>query len=318
MNTRNLLDAEIAAALSLGRAFDPDALGPDTLEAARNALNELDRRADPPPQSVERLTHVIRNDPALEIRVHRPKQMDSNKRGCLYWMHGGGYVLGSIETQAGELDRWCALFDCIVVSVEYRLAPEHPYPAPLDDCLTALEWVFDHIEYLGVEPDQIGIGGTSAGGGLAAALALRVRDEGRHSLAFQFLRYPMLDDRQITPSSQREGVPMWTPGANRFGWQSYLGELYGGEVSEYAAPARATDFADLPPTFVAVGGLDGFLDENIDYAQRLMRADVPTELHVYAGAPHGFVHTAPSSDLVRRAVRETDEWLSRFLRRRQT
>jgi triacylglycerol lipase len=199
------------------------------------------------------------------------------------------------------------------VSVEYRLSPETPYPGPLEDCYTGLSWVFANAESLGVDPSRIGISGASAGGGLAAALALLVRDRGEMDLGFQCLIYPMIDDRQITASSGWD-VPIWSPANNTFGWRSYLGELYGSpEVPPYAAPPRATDLSGLPPAFVCVGTLDGFCDEDIDYAARLIDAGVPTELHVYPGAPHGFDYFGPTFALSRRCVRETKEWLTAMI-----
>ena len=179
------------------------------------------------------------------------------------------------------------------MSVQYRLAPETPYPGPLDDCYAGLAWVHQHADELGVDPDRIGIGGQSAGGGLAAGLALLARDRGEVPVAFQLLIYPMLDDRQITPSSGWPD-PIWPPSANTYGWTAYLGDRKGGpDVEPYAAPARATDLAGLPPTLIAVGAIDGFSDEDIDYAVRLRHAGVPVDLHVYAGAPHGFEGLAP-------------------------
>lgn len=189
--------------------------------------------------------------------------------------------------------------------------PRRHTRAPSTDCYAGLSWVFKNADLLGVDPTRIGIGGASAGGGLAAGLGLLARDRGEMDLAFQMLIYPMIDDRQETPSSRWEEVPIWNPANNTFGWRSYLGSLYGtADIPAYAAPTRATDLSGLPPTFVSVGTMDGFCDEDIEYAQRLNQAGVLTELHVYPGAPHGFDGFAPDSALARRARRDMREWLA--------
>jgi len=207
------------------------------------------------------------------------------------------------------LDRYCNAFGCVGVSVEYRLAPETPYPGPLDDCYAGLAWTFAHARELGADPARIGINGISAGGGLAAALALLARDRGELPIAFQLLQCPMIDDRQITPSSRQDNLLVWTRDSNAFGWESYLGARYGtDDIPPYAAAARAHDLSDLPPALVITGGADGFRDENIDYARRLGQAGVPTDLTVIAGAPHGvqmFIGTTPE----RRWARVVEEWL---------
>jgi acetyl esterase/lipase len=220
----------------------------------------------------------------------------------MYSIHGGGYVIGSYTMDDTAFDRYCVDFGCVGVSVEYRLAPETPYPGPLEDCYRGLAWTFAHSADLGVDPARIGIRGESAGGGLAAALALLARDRGEVDVAFALLECPMIDDRQITPSSQYDDLAVWNREANTFGWRSYLGDLYGtDDVPAYAAPARALDgdLSGLPPTLVITGGADGFRDEDIQYATRLAHAGVPTDLCVIAGAPHGvhllFAGTGPAT-----------------------
>jgi triacylglycerol lipase len=185
----------------------------------------------------------------------------------------------------------------------------------MDDCYAGLRWVHAHADELGVDPARIGIGGASAGGGLAAGLALLARDRGEVPLAFQLLIYPMIDDRRVTPSSAWE-VPIWPPSANEFGWASYLSAAGGdGAVPAYAAPARAVDVGGLPDALVVVGMLDGFLDEDVIYAQRMMQAGVPVELHVYPGAPHGFDGFAPDAAVARQCRRDVNGWLARVLAR---
>jgi acetyl esterase/lipase len=180
---------------------------------------------------------------------------------------------------------------CAVVSVDYRLAPETPAPGSVEDCYAALKWIHTNANELGIDTSRLAIGGASAGGGMAAALGLLTRDRGEIPLAFQLLIYPMLDDRTVTMETPHAytGEFIWTHEANRFGWTALLGHEPGiPGVSLYAAPARAESLAGLPPTFVSVGALDLFLTENIEYAHRLMAEGVPTELHVYPAAFHGF------------------------------
>jgi acetyl esterase/lipase len=303
-----ILDEEIAPLLELAPAFQ---LSVDALPALRDVRNvamqvELS-------DAVERTDHVVSDDPHVVVRVHRPRAV-SGPLPCVYSIHGGGYVLGTYAMDDARFDRLCPTFPCLGVSVEYRLAPETAYPGPLDDCYAGLCWTFEHAAELGIASDRVGIAGVSAGGGLAAALALLVRDRGEVSVAFQLLECPMIDDRQTTSSSRLDGLPIWSRESNEFGWRSYLGELYGhADLPPYAAPARADDLTGLPPALVIVGGADGFRDEDIEYALRLNQAGVPTELHVLPGAPHG-VQMFASSVVARRWNQIVVEWLGLQLR----
>lgn len=245
--------------------------------------------------------------PDVALRVHRPKDV-SGDQPCVYSIHGGGYVIGSYDMDDLRFDNWCPRLGAVGVSVEYRLAPETAYPGPLEDCYAGLEWVHDNADTLGIDRGRIGVSGASAGGGLAAGLALLARDRGDIPLAFQMLIYPMIDDRRVTPSS-RWDVPIWSPANNEFGWRCYLGDLFGtDDVPAYAAASRAENLEGLPPTGIWVGTADGFCDEDIIYAQRLIQAGVPTELHVYPGAPHAF-DMFPSADVSKRCRREMLDWL---------
>jgi acetyl esterase/lipase len=247
-------------------------------------------------------------DPDVAVRLHREHGI-TEPRPCLISIHGGGYVIGSHLGDDGRFDRWSPALRCIGVSVGYRLAPETPFPGPLEDCYAALRWAYENASDLGIDPGRIGIIGGSAGGGLAAGLALLARDRAEIPVAFQVLSYPMLDDRLATRSG-RAGAPLWGPSANQFGWRSYLSALRpGDEVPGYAVPARATDLAGLPPAFITVGNLDGLLDEDIDYAQRLIAAGVPTDLHVFAGAPHAFDSMLADTAVAQRAGRVLEDWL---------
>jgi acetyl esterase/lipase len=303
-----VLDDEIA--LVLAKVPYALYLTDATLAAARRERDELFARL-PRSDAVERVDHVVSDDPPVVVRVHRPVGIDG-PLPALYSIHGGGYVLGTYDMDDIRFDAYCARFPCVGVSVEYRRAPETPYPGPLDDCYAGLGWTFEHADELGIVAERIGISGSSAGGGLAAALALLARDRGEVPVAFQLLECPMLDDRQITSSSRRDRLPVWSREANEFGWRCYLGELYGGDVPVYAAAARATDLAGLPPALVIVGTADGFRDEDIDYALRLNQAGVPTELHVLPGAPHG-IRSFTKSRLSRRWDELVTEWLGQQL-----
>lgn len=307
------LDPQIATALA-DAPFTPGNLGEHNLEAARGQRLALLAEV-PLSDEVEREDQTVpgpEGAPDVVIRIHRPVGLDG-PAPCLFSIHGGGYVLGHRSMDDLRMDRWCPRLEFVGVSVEYRLAPETPFPGPLEDCYTALRWVFGNAHALGVDPARIGIGGASAGGGLAAALALLARDRGELRPAFQLLAYPMIDDRQATASSSWE-VPIWPPANNAFGWRSYLGALHGSdEVPYLAAPARARDLGGLPPALVYVGTLDGFCDEDVAYATRLYQAGIPTELHVYPGAPHAFDGFAPETTLARRCARDVQEWLGRAL-----
>ena len=227
--------------------------------------------------------------PEVRVRRYRPADHAGALPGLVYF-HGGGFVVGSLDLYDADCRRIAAEVGAVVVSVDYRLAPEHPFPAPLEDCYAALVWVAAHAEELGVDADRIAVGGESAGGGLAAGVALLARDRRGPRLCLQFLGIPELDDRLASESMSRLGVdsPITTVANGEISWDSYLGEGVRGtdRVSPYAAPARAADLTGLPPALVTAYELDALRDEGITYAQRLLSAGVPTELRVYAGAFH--------------------------------
>lgn len=238
--------------------------------------------------------------PPVSIRLLRPASAVGVALPVLVAMHGGGFVLG----RASDFDYLCVevvrRLGIAVASVDYRLAPETPYPGPLDDCVAALRYVHDAADSIGVDPDRIAVGGSSAGGGLAAGLALRARDEGGPRIAFQLLLSPAVDDRMSTPSMTDLIDPPVLAGPTRgLVWHHYLGADYSGEmtpgVPAYAVPARADDLAGLPPAYVSVMEVDPLRDSNIDYALRMLQAGVRVELHVHPGAFHGSVELVPSA-----------------------
>jgi acetyl esterase/lipase len=253
----------------------------------------------------------------IPVRIYTPRTTES-PAPALVFFHGGAFVLGDRYTEELRCLRYAAEAGCVVVSVDYRLAPEHPFPAAVDDCYAGLEWTVSHAAELDIDPDRVGVGGSSAGGALAAAVALMARDRSGPALAVQILNYPVIDDRMDTPSMRSfDATPLWTSGASADMWQHYLGDPDGrGEVSAYAAPGRATDLSSLPPAYVLTAELDPLRDEGIDYARRLMEAAVPTELHTVAGACHGFDIIAAGGTLGQRAIEEQVRALVRGLRPR--
>lgn len=251
--------------------------------------------------------------PEISLLVLRPVGLAAGAP-IFYHMHGGGMIIGDSRGVGSVLD-WAVDNGAVVVSVEYRLAPEHPDPAPIQDCYEGLLWTHKLATEIGGDPDRIVVTGTSAGGGLAAGVALLARDRGGPRLLGQVLMCPMLDDRLTTPSSQElDGEGIWDATSNMTGWNALLGERRGGsDVSMYTAPARATDLSGLPASFVDVGSVETFRDEDIDYAARLLQAGVPTELHVWPGGFHGFDGMAPQASLSRTASATRAAWVRRLL-----
>lgn len=288
MDTRHLVDPELRPLLD---AWPTVALTAEMLPQMRSAERAMPLPPVPEGSAVREIRQTAGPDGnAIDLHVWRPMTPAAAPTAGIYHIHGGGYVGGTAEVMGFLLAPMVAALGCTIVSVEYRLAPETPHPGPIEDCYAGLAWMFAAAVELNIDPARIGVMGESAGGGLAAALALLARDRGEHRLAFQQLIYPMLDDRTCTrPTHGVTGEFIWTPHNNRFGWSALLGGAPGGEgVPAYAAAARADDLSGLPPTYISSGALDLFLDEDLDYARRLLAAGVPTELHVYPGAFHGF------------------------------
>jgi acetyl esterase/lipase len=250
--------------------------------------------------------------PDVRVRSYRPVGLNG-PLPALFYIHGGGMVIGAIESEDAIVRARCLELGCAAVSVDYRLAPENPHPAPVEDCYAALSWMAAEADRLVIDAGRIAIYGGSAGGGLAAGTALLARDRGGPALAFQMLLYPMLDDRCDTPSGNEvDDIGVFDGWASREGFEALLGERSGtDEVDHYAAPTRCPDLTGLPPTWIDVGELDALRDESIDYAQRLLQAGVPTELHINAGCFHASEVFVPDAASSRRIVAARVEALRR-------
>lgn len=314
--TRHLVDPGL---LPLLDQMPPYELTRETIPLIRQGFGDRLGLVDDPEmralsESVSRTVPGRSGDPDVAVVITRPREQ-SGLSGAILHIHGGGYIAGDAASMAPAHRMMASALDCVIVSVEYRLAPETTAPGSLEDCYAALAWLIAEADELGVDRTRIGVMGESAGGGLAAALALLARDRAEYRLVFQHLIYPMLDDRTcITAEPNRfAGEYVWTPHSNHLGWSCFLGHEPGNaDVSPYAAPARATNLAGLPPTYIAVGALDLFIDEDLDFAHRLIRAGVPTELHVYQGAFHGF-HFDPAAAVTLKANADSGEALAKFL-----
>ncbi len=290
MTTRHLVDPQLLPLLDYAV---PLAITAETLGAAREAIAAMFV-----PPSAEVLERVTREEvlipgwggaPDVRALFYSPRY----ERVCpaVLHIHGGGMIMGAPEMNEQRNATLASELGVVVCSVNYRLAPETAAPGGVEDCYTALAWLHSNAVSLGIDPHRIAVLGESAGGGLAAALALLARDRKEFGICLQVLIYPMLDDRTGLPPRGEStfGEFIWTPELNIFGWSALLGEYPGGSgVSAYAAPARATELAGLPATYIAVGALDLFCGECIAFADKLVSARVQTELHLYPGAVHGF------------------------------
>jgi acetyl esterase/lipase len=245
-------------------------------------------------------------DPDVAVRIYRPQRA----QGAIVWLHGGGWVMGDLDTEHPTASRLSADSNAVVVSVGYRRAPEHPFPAALDDAYAVLTWTARHAAELGIDPERIAVGGHSAGGGLAAAAALRARDQHGPAICFQLLNQPALDDRQQTWSQRNFTDTPWM-NRNKIGttWRHYLGSAL---ATPYAAPARATDLSGLPSAYIATAEFDPLRDEDIDYAVRLLQAGVAVELHQWPGTFHGS-QAIMSADVSQRQIAELFAALRRAL-----
>lgn len=238
----------------------------------------------------------------LRLCLFKPQQKTKNVPGVL-WLHGGGYALGSPEQAIKIAKILNEASNCIIVAPDYRLSLQAPYPAALEDCYQTLLWMKNHSKELGIKSNQLMIGGDSAGGGLSAALSLYARDKGELAIAFQMPLYPMLDDRMISESARYSNTPVWNQKSNSVCWQLYLGYLFAAkEVPYYAAPARADNYQNLPPTATFVGDLEPFRDEVIAYVENLRKADVLVDFQLFKGCYHAFEQICPQAKVSKQAI----------------
>jgi len=320
--SRQLVAPELLPLLDFFPAFD---FNEQILGAIRAGIG-MDAQKRPPLspelQAVpceQRLIPGPPGAPDVRVLVYTPPGKNAvTKRPAYLHMHGGGYILGNPELNDESNRSFAAELGCVVVSVDYRLAPETRFPGALEDCYAALLWLHSHAEYLGVDRSRVAIGGESAGGGHAAALAILARNRGEAQICFQLLESPMLDDRTGSASDPHPycGEFVWTAASNRFGWGSLLGiEPGSAAVPSDAAPARVADLNGLPPACITVGALDLFLEEDLEYSRRLIRAGVPTELHVIPGAFHGFAVAGGQAPQVQACMRLRRDALARALQK---
>jgi acetyl esterase/lipase len=302
------VDPEVAAALApMGEAMAaaaPPAVGDvagrrlmwePILAAASTAL--------PIPADVTTRDIEIPTDDGATITARWYVKTGAPAGPAALFFHGGGYIFGQIDQFDGPVSRYVSASAVPMLSVEYRRAPEHPYPTPLEDAYAALRWLHDHADELDIDRERIGVMGDSAGGGMAAALTILTRERGGPKIARQILLMPMLDDRTITPDPLIAPFLIWSYDDSYTAWPALLGEAAGTDaVPATAAPARLQDAEGLPPAYIEVGQLDVFRNEDMAYAAKLSRAGVQVEFHMHPGVPHEFDSIAPHSDVARRAV----------------
>ncbi|MGI5458673.1 alpha/beta hydrolase [Streptomyces sp. CA-249302] len=313
-------DPELAAALEILLARVPSAFDAERIRELRAGMGaatpsdeqlscagffEVENRVVPGPEDA----------PDLSLLVCRPARAAAGPRPVFYFAHGGGMVIGNNRVGVEVVLDWARQLDAVVVSVEYRLAPEDPHPAPVEDVYAGLVWTAGHAAEIGGDPARIVVAGTSAGGGLAAASTLLARDRKGPRPIGQVLMCPMLDDRNDTPSAvQMAGRGVWDRSANEQGWTALLGDLRGTpEVPAHAAPARAEDLSGLPPAFLDVGSAETFRDEVVAYASGIWQAGGTAELHVWPGGFHGFDTLMPQAALSQAACAARLTWLRRLL-----
>ena len=291
MSSRHLVEPDLIPFIE---AMPTMTISAENLGAIRAAREGMLAQLPPFPETVaveQRHIPGPAGAPPVRTKIYRRKEGAALRPAILH-LHGGGYIMGNPEFMGPQCALWADAFDAVVVGPAYRLGPETSYPGNVEDAYAALVWMVANAAELGIDTARIAVAGESAGGGLAAALALLVRDRGEYRFCHQQLIFPMIDDRTAVRAdiSPMFGEYIWNNGSNHFGWASLLGQPPGSPgVSPYAAAARAESLKGLPPVFMATGALDLFTEENLDYAKRLMADGVPVELHVYPGAPHAFM-----------------------------
>jgi acetyl esterase/lipase len=277
--------------------------------------------APPPPPNIIQKTHKIstKDNTTLTLSEFRPKNNTptTNPTPAIYHIHGGGMILGSVAAFTPTLSARAESYGLPIFSIDYRLAPEHPHPVPVNDCYAGLGWLYANASELGIDSSRIMVQGESAGGGLAAGIAIMARDRKLSPpVAYQMLIYPMLDDRNLEPRPGVEAFTKWRSVDSRTGWGALLGDAAGREEEfdghEYAAPARVRSVEGLPPTYIDVGGLDYFAEESVDYAARLLEVGIEVELHVYPGLPHDFEWIGAGARIVKSALDNRQHVIEEF------
>lgn len=320
MTTRSVrppFDPELQAVLDAAGDLLPSTITPEMIPLLRSAV-----LPGPTVDEVLDAAGLVARDVEIEghegatVVVSVVQRRDRRRTGPGFvHLHGGGMVFGDRWTGIGALTDWIARYDAVMVTVEYRRAPEFPDPVPLEDCYAALVWTAEHAEGLGIDPGRLLVAGASAGGGLSAGVALLARDRRGPALAAQLLMYPMLDDRDRTVSTRQiDGVGFWDRESNRTAWRALLGSRYGSDdVAPATAPARETDLTGLPPAFIDCGSAEVFRDEDVAYASAIWAAGGRAELHVWPGGFHGFDGSAPHTALAQDMIATRDRWIRRIL-----
>ena len=310
------VDPEVGAVLAA--AFEsngpPQAPPAGDIESRRAVLNPMldyfNNHAQTPPEGVEISDYQIPAADGTELLARWYRRPDGGTGAAVLYLHGGGMIVGSVPIFDGPVARYVARSGVGMLSIQYRLAPEHPHPTPVEDAYAGLVWLAEHSEQLGVDPNRLAVMGDSAGGGLAAGLAILTRDRRGPQLTHQLLIYPMLDDRNTTPDPQIVPFVGWSYDDNITGWDALLGAGHEhGDVDPSAAPARIADATGLPAAYIEVGQLDIFRDEDVRYALTLSQAGVPVELHLHPGVPHEYDAIAFASDVARRAQADRERIL---------
>ncbi|TVY36269.1 Carboxylesterase [Lachnellula subtilissima] len=317
-NAKPPYDPQMMETLVFAGALPPNGPKPpptkENLAEHRKFVSLFDAKYDDYPDlSREDISIPGPDGNTIELTIVRPKAPAKGPRNAIYYIHGGGMIMGTRHFMLYEAFPWIKELDAVLISVEYRLAPEHPHPAPVEDCYAGLKWISENSSKLGINASRIMIAGHSGGGGLAAGTALLARDRKLPVPLFaQLLIYPMLDDRNTTPSSRQYfGEGTWTGRTNAVAWSWLLPNDDALDVL-YAAPSRATDLSNLPTTFLDVGGAEVFRDEVIAYASKLLGQGTQAELHVWPGAYHGFDVYSPASDLAIAAKASRLAWMKRM------
>lgn len=286
----------------------------EDLESSRAMLKNPPREQSKHVRTTSRMIPGAAGE--MLAKIYEPTLRTGSKLPAMLWIHGGGYVMGHPDMDDALCERFVQAANCVVVSVDYRLAPEHPYPAAIHDCYAGLTWMTDEAESLGIDLERVAIAGASGGGGLTAALALMARDKGGPALIFQMPLYPMIDNRNRTASSHEIEAEnaTWNRTNNLAAWSMYLGESADdSQVSAYAVPSRAENLAGLPPTYTCVGQLDLFRDETIEYVTRLAQAGVDVEFHLYPGCYHCFEVFVPEAEVSQHASQGYIDAMARAL-----